>query len=158
MIGLKHHEIEREVTATLKTISVDNEFIFNLPLEINAKTNGVTFGVPVVISFYEEAFYFQLAFGDYKRSNYMQISIRLLIGELKIDKNVLPLVNALNSKLLYAKAILNEEGEYPYMTIEHDFNAASLEQVNESIYDFLSDLVDDDVSPLIEKILKKMRE
>jgi len=84
--------------------------------------------------------------------------MRLLIGEITFDGEVLSLLNKLNANLLYAKVILNEEGEFPYLTLEHDFNAASLEQVNESIYDFLNDLLDDDVSPLMEKVLKKMRD
>jgi hypothetical protein len=155
---INHHEIEREITHTLKTISVDNDFVFQPPLEINAKTNGITFGIPVIINFYSDAFYFQIAIGDYKKSEFMQISIRLLIGEITFDGDVLSLLNKLNAKLLYAKVILNEEGDFPYLTLEHDFNAASLEQVNESIYDFLNDLLDDDVSPLMEKILKKMRD
>lgn len=155
---INHHEIEREITHTLKTISVDNDFIFQPPLEINAKTNGITFGIPVIINFYNDAFYFQIAVGDYKKSNFMQISLRLLVGEITFDYEVLKVLNSLNAKLLYAKVILNEEGEYPYLTLEHDFNAASLEQVNESIYDFLNDLLDDDVSPLVETLLKKMRD
>lgn len=155
---INHHEIEREITHTLKTISVDNDFIFQPPLEINAKTNGITFGIPVIINFYNDAFYFQIAVGDYKKSNFMQISLRLLVGEITFDDEVLKVLNSLNAKLLYAKVILNEEGEYPYLTLEHDFNAASLEQVNESIYDFLNDLLDDDVSPLVETLLKKMRD
>lgn len=155
---INHHEIEREITHTLKTISVDNDFIFQPPLEINAKTNGITFGIPVIINFYNDAFYFQIAVSDYKKSNFMQISLRLLVGEITFDYEVLKVLNSLNAKLLYAKVILNEEGEYPYLTLEHDFNAASLEQVNESIYDFLNDLLDDDVSPLVETLLKKMRD
>lgn len=155
---INYHEIEREITHTLKTISVDNDFIFQPPLEINAKTNGITFGIPVIINFYNDAFYFQIAVGDYKKSNFMQISLRLLVGEITFDDEVLKVLNSLNAKLLYAKVILNEEGEYPYLTLEHDFNAASLEQVNESIYDFLNDLLDDDVSPLVETLLKKMRD
>lgn len=74
-----------------------------------------------------------------------------------MDTGLLPLINKLNLKLLYAKAILNEEGEKPYLTIEQDFNAVNLEQVKESIYDFLNDLIDDDVTPLIEEMLRRMR-
>lgn len=158
MIVINHHEIEREIMHTLSSIAVDNDFVFQFPLEINAKTNTITFGVPVVISLFADAFYFQIAIGDYKKSNFMQISIRLLIGEIRFDDEVLPLINKLNMKLLYAKALLNEEGKYPYLTLEHDFSAFNLEQVNESIYDFINDLIDDDVSPIIEELLKKMRD
>ena len=38
-----------------------------------------------------------------------------------------------------------------HLILEHDFNVASCEQLNESIYDFLTDLIDDDVSPLMEE-------
>ncbi len=158
MILINHREIEREISHTLKTISVDNDFVFQPPLEINAKTNGITFGIPVVISYFNDAFYFQIALGDYKKSNFMQISLRLLVGEINVDDEVFNVLNKLNNKLLYGKAILNEEGKYPFLTIEQDFNAASIEQVNESIYDFLNDLLDDDVAPHIENLLKKMRD
>ncbi len=157
MANLNHHEIEREVSRTLKSITLDNDFIFTLPLEINAKTNGITFGVSLIISLYNEAFYLQIAFGDYKRSEFMQISFRLLIGEMNENSALLPVINNLNTKLLYAKAILNEEGETPYLTLEHDFAALNLEQVNEALYDFLNDVIDEDVSPLLEVILAQMR-
>lgn len=80
------------------------------------------------------------------------------MGEITFDEEVLALLNNLNGKLLYAKVLLNEEGEYPYLTLEHDFSGASMEQVNEAIYDFLNDIIDDDVSPVIEKLLTKMRD
>ena len=156
MAMLNHLEIEREITHLLKTISVDEDFDFKLPLEINATTNGITYGIPVVINMFSDAFYFQIAFGDYKRSNYMQISLRLLIGEVVVDNATLALCNKLNTKLLFAKTLLNEDEAVPYLTIEHDFSALNLEQVSEAIYDFMSDLIDDDVSPLIETLLKKM--
>lgn len=157
MIPLNHKEIEREIGQTLVDISVAEDFLFQMPLEINAKTNGITFGIPVVIPLFKDAFYFQVAFGGYRKSSYLQISLRLLIGEIKMDTGLLPLINKLNLKLLYAKAILNEEGEKPYLTIEQDFNAVNLEQVKESLYDFLNDLIDDDVTPLIEEMLRRMR-
>lgn len=158
MAILNHNEIEREVSRTLKSITLDHDFIFTLPLEINAKTNGITFGVSLTISLYSEAFYLQIAFGDYKRSEFMQISFRLLIGEIKENTTLLPVINKLNTKLIYGKAILNEEGEPPYLTIEHDFAALNLEQVNEALYDFLNDIIDEDVSPYLEKIIAEMRE
>ena len=34
MIGINHNEIEQEVTATLRAIAVDNDFEFELPLDI----------------------------------------------------------------------------------------------------------------------------
>lgn len=158
MTGLNHNEIEREILYTLKTLSVDNDFVFNLPLEIEAKTDGITYGVGVQANFYNDTFYMQMSFGDFKKSRFIQIGFKLLIGEITVDVETYELVNELNTKLLYAKAVINKEGNYPYLTIEHDFNAANLEQVNESIYDFLNDLVDDDITPLIEKALSKMRE
>ncbi|MFA5660011.1 MAG: hypothetical protein WC968_01255 [Bacilli bacterium] len=157
MIPLNHKEIEREISQTLVDISAAEDFMFQMPLEINAKTNGITFGIPVVINLFKDAFYFQIAFGDYRKSHYLQISFRLLIGEIKHDKDILPIINKLNLKLLYGKAVLNEEGEKPYLTIEQDFNAANVDQVKESMYDFLNDLIDDDVTPQIEMLLTKMR-
>ncbi len=157
MAMLNHREIEREVSRTLKSITLDNDFIFSLPLEINAKTNGITFGASLTISLYSEAFYLQIAFGDYKQSEYMQISFRLLIGEINENTTLLPVINQLNTKLLYGKVILNEEGEFPYLTIEHDFAALNLEQVNEALYDFLNDVIDEDVSPHLETIIAEMR-
>ncbi|OQC50075.1 MAG: hypothetical protein BWX57_00520 [Tenericutes bacterium ADurb.Bin024] len=155
MIGINHNEIEQEVTATLRAIAVDNDFEFELPLDINAKTLGMTLGVPVVISLYNEAFYYQITISDYRRSNFMQVSMRLFMGEVAEPKKIYPLINKLNTKLLYAKIVLNEE-ENQAIIIEHDFNVASAEQLSESIYDFLVDLVDDDVSPLIEEILREI--
>lgn len=63
---------------------------------------------------------------------------------------------SINTKLLWGKVILNEE-DVPYLTIEHDFSAASMEQVNEAVYDFLTDLIDDDVSPIMTKLLEKLQ-
>lgn len=154
MIRFNHQEIENEIKYTLTTISSEEEFLFQLPFEINAKNNGISFGIPVGISFYKEAFYYQLAIGDYKKSKYMQVSFRLLIGEAKESQTILALLNKLNTKLLYAKVVLESEGETPLIIIEHDFNAANIEQVNEAIYDFFNDLVDDDVTPILEEMLK----
>lgn len=157
MIGINHHEIENEVTATLHAIAVDNDFEFQLPLDVNAKTLGVTLGVPVVISLYNEAFYYQITISDYRRSNFMQVSMRLFIGEIPNPQKLYALINKLNTKLLYAKVVLDEE-EDNTLILEHDFNAASVEQLSESIYDFLVDVVDEDVSPLIEELLKEFRD
>ena len=38
------------------------------------------------------------------------------------------------------------------------FAALNLEQVNEALYDFLNDIIDEDVSPYLEKIIAEMRE
>ncbi|MGI6735362.1 MAG: hypothetical protein ACOX3C_04165 [Bacilli bacterium] len=158
MIAINHNEIEHEVMATLRMIAVDNDFEFTMPLDVNAKTRGITLGVPVVISLYNEAFYYQITVSDYRRSNFMQICMRLFVGEVEDANKILPLVNKLNSKLLYAKTLLSEEDDKSFLILEHDFNVASCEQLNESIYDFLTDLIDDDVSPLMEEILKEIRD
>lgn len=83
--------------------------------------------------------------------------MRLFIGEIPNPQKLYALINKLNTKLLYAKVVLDEE-EDNTLILEHDFNAASVEQLSESIYDFLVDVVDEDVSPLIEELLKEIRD
>lgn len=157
MIKFSLRELEREIVALLKVYATGEDFDFRYPLDVDATNFGYVFGNIVDVALYDEPFYFQIRFSESKKSDYMQVGIKLMIGDLKSDtpmNELMLLVNNLNAALLFAKAILNVTESPAYIVIDREFSAVNMEQVAEDVYDFFGDLVDEDVSPLVDEILK----
>lgn len=156
MIKFSLRDLEKELVSLLKVYATGEDFDFKYPLDVSANPFGYVFGNIVDVALYNEPFYFQIRFSESKKSNYMQVGIKLMLGDVKKDaplEEVRDLVNELNSALLFAKAILNTEEKVHYVVLDREFSAVSLEQVADDIYDFFGDFVDEDVSPLVSKLI-----
>lgn len=159
VIKFSLRDLEKELVHLLKVYATGEDFDFKYPLDVEANEFGFVFGNIVDVALYDEPFYFQVRFGESKQTEYMQVGIRLMIGDLKKDtklKDIYPLLNKLNKDLLFAKAVLNDDEEPNYIVLDREFSAATINQVGEDIYDFFGDLVDEDISPTIEEILKHL--
>lgn len=157
MIKFSLRELEREIVALLKVYATGEDFDFRYPLDVDATNFGYVFGNIVDVALYDEPFYFQIRFSESKKSDYMQVGIKLMIGDVKSDapmNELMLLVNNLNAALLFTKAILNVTESPAYIVIDREFSAVNMEQVAEDVYDFFGDLVDEDVSPFVDEILK----
>ncbi|HZJ89070.1 MAG TPA: hypothetical protein VFD05_00060 [Bacilli bacterium] len=156
MIKFSLRELEREIVALLKIYATGEDFDFKYPLDVDATNFGYVFGNIVDVALYNEPFYFQFRFTANKKSDFMQVGIKLMIGDVKKETDIaslLSLINELNVNLLFAKAVLKTEEAETYLVIDREFSAVNMEQVSEDIYDFFGDFVDEDVSPVIDKIL-----
>lgn len=156
MIKFSLRDLEKELVSLLKVYATGEDFDFKYPLDVSANPFGYVFGNIVDVALYNEPFYFQIRFSESKKSNYMQVGIKLMLGDVKKDapnEEVRNLVNDLNSALLFAKAILNTEEKVHYVVLDREFSAVSIEQVGDDIYDFFGDFVDEDVSPLVSKLI-----
>lgn len=156
MIKFSLRDLEHELVDLLKIYATGEDFDFKYPLDVEANEFGYVFGNIVDVALYDEPFYFQIRFSESKQSEYMQVGIRLLIGDLKNDAKmdeVYNILNDLNSNLLFAKGVV-VLGESPqYIVLDREFSAVTIHQVGDDIYDFFGDLIDEDVSPHLEKLL-----
>lgn len=156
MIKFSLRDLEKELVLLLKVYATGEDFDFKYPLDVNANEHGFVFGNIVDVALYDEPFYFQIRFSKSSKSEYMQVGIKLMIGDIKKDANMTELyvlVNELNTNLLFAKTVLNTSETPAYLVLDREFSAVTIEQVGDDIYDFFGDLVDEDVSPVLTKIL-----
>lgn len=157
VIKFSLRDLEKELIHLLKVYATGEDFDFKYPQDVEANEFGYVFGNIVDVALFDEPFYFQIRFGESRLTEYMQVGIRLLIGDVKKDvklETLYPLLNKLNKVLLFAKAVLNDDEDPRYVVIDREFSAATINQVGEDIDDFFGDLIDEDVSPIVEEILQ----